>query len=208
MVEVVIAAACAIVLGTALASIAHAAVGWSIRAQKSVAAQRALDRAIDRWQAESATAWSVFTPRVDVFGAENSDGHEFDMVTVDSRRRPAFLAFVYDSSRGRLAEYAYGSRGSAPVPTGDASDGVTAFDAHTYPLRSLQAAGSPIYDPLFAGARIADAVVPLQLGNEASGGNRLTRVHIAFGRFDRVVMLAAETAPSAFTIVVTYTPAP
>ena len=63
--------------------------------------------------------------------------------------------------------------------------------------------------PLFATATIVDADVPLQLGApEAVGGNRLTSVRIAIGRFERTLMLASATAPSSVTVVLRYTPTP
>jgi hypothetical protein len=208
LVEVLVATACAVLLGIVLAGLTHAMALWSARVAGTTRAQASLDRLLERWDTESATAWSVFAPATDIFGQSNADGHELDLATVDSRRRPSFRAYYYKAGTRQLVEYAYGSRGAPPVATGNTSESISAFEARTYPASALRDPASPFFDPLFATATIADAAVPLQLGPDALGGNRLTRVHITADRLDRMEMLASETAPSGFTIVMTYTPAP
>jgi type II secretory pathway pseudopilin PulG len=209
LVEVVVAMGCAVLLGTTLLGIGHAFVDWTARTSHTADAQSSLDALADRWYADAATAWAVFTPANDVLGKSNADGHEFDTVTQDDRRRTSYRAYCYDASTKQLASYAYGSPGDPPEPTGDVFDNISAFDARTYPLSSLRDANSRIYDPLFASATVVDADVHLQnLDPDAVAGNRITRVHIASDRLDRVVMLTSGTSPSHFTIVLKYTPAP
>jgi hypothetical protein len=191
-----------------LVATVRAAVTWGDRTSQTVAAEADLDRLTDRWYADAATAWAVFTPPNDVFGTSNADGHEFDLVTENSQRQPSFQAYRYDSAGKRLLEYTYGSPGSSPTATGDESDNISAFSAATYPATELQDASSPLYDPLFTGATIANAAVPLNLGSNAIGGNQITRIHFAANRLDRTVLLSSATAPSNFTVILKYTPPP
>lgn len=207
LVEILVSTAIAVTIGLALAVFVHAVAGWGVRTAAATNAQAALDGLTERWYAQSATAWSVFTPATDVLKTSNADGHEFDIATVDSQRRPLFRAYRYDAAAHTLTEYAYASPGSAPI-TGNAVANVSAFEAHTYPASALADAASPAYDPLFAGAHVENADVAVGLGPEALGGNRITRIRIASEREDRTVVLSSETAPSSFTVVLTYTPAP
>lgn len=207
LVEILISTAIAVTIGLALAAFVHAVAGWGVRAAAATNAQAALDGLAERWYAQSATAWSVFTPAIDVLRASNADGHEFDIATVDSQRRPSFRAYRYDAATHTLTEYAYASPGSAPI-VGSAVADVSAFEAHTYPASALADGTSPAYDPLFARAHIENADVAVGLGAEALGGNRITRIRIASEREDRTIVLSSETAPSNFTVVLTYTPSP
>ncbi|HVS46821.1 MAG TPA: type II secretion system protein [Verrucomicrobiae bacterium] len=208
LIDVLVGAAIAVLVGTLSIAVAHAFVGWTARTARVVSATSAIDRLTDRWDAAAASAWAIFTPVDDVFGVSNADGHEFDIATQDDRRRRSYRAYVYDAARQRLSEYLYATPGDPPTATGDVSSGVTAFAAQTQSPSTLQQSGDALYDPLFARSTIVDADVAVGLGAQALGGNRLTRIHIATNGFDRTVMLASGTAPSSFTIVLTYTPPP
>jgi len=207
LVDLLIGTAIAVMLGALLVALARAFAGWSALAASTVDAQATLDRLNDRWNASAAGAWAVFVPPDDVFGRANADGHEFDFATQDDQRRPSYRAYLYDAASRRVSEYVYGAPGAAPI-AGDVSENVVAFDAHTQPLSTLQRAGDPFYDPLFSKSTIVDADVPVGLGPAAFGGNRVTRVHITVGRVERTIMLASGTAPSSFTVILTYTPPP
>jgi type II secretory pathway pseudopilin PulG len=108
LVELLVASACSVLLIAVLVAIAHAAVAWGNRSSQTVTAKANLDRLADRWYANAATAWSVFTPPTDVFGNANVDGHEFDLATVNSQREPSFLAYDYNPAKQQLVEYTYG----------------------------------------------------------------------------------------------------
>lgn len=207
LVEVLVSSAIAVTIGLALAAFVHAVAGWGVRAAAATNAQAALDGLAERWNAQSATAWSVFTPATDVLRRSNADGHEFDIATVDSQRRPSFRAYRYDAAAHTLTEYAYASPGSVPI-AGNAVANISTFEAHTYPAGALADSDSPAYDPVFEDAHILDADVPVGLGPEALGGNRITRVHITSEHEDRSIALSSATAPSNFTIILTYTPPP
>lgn len=89
---------------------------------------------------------------------------------------------------------------TSPVP------GVGTFSALTYPITALQDPSSPIYNPLYAGAVLQPVAVQFAPG--ALGGNALTAVTIASEHYVRAMLLTTRTAPSGFTIVLRYTPAP
>jgi len=208
LVEILIAAACGVLLLAVLVSTARSMAGWSDRVSQRADAEAELDRLTDRWYADSATAWSVFTPANDVFGKPNSDGHEFDMVTEDAQHRASYKAYYYDTMGKRLLEYTYGSPSATPIATGDESDNLTSFTAQTYDASSLQNPTSPAYDPLYTTATITNADVPLNLGTNAIGGNPITQICITTQNLTRTVKLASGTAPSSVTVVLTYTPSP
>ncbi len=202
LVEILIAAGISVMLAAILVVVAHAFAGWSQRASATGNAQAALDRLDERLETESAGSWSVFVPATDVLGASNADGHELDIATEDALRRPSFRAYCYDAASATLTEYVYGTPGSTPIATGDVTTRVTAFAA-------INGNASDLAGPLFANATIVDAEVPLQLGRvEAVGGNRLTQVRVAIGGFVRDLVLASATAPTGYTVVLRYTPAP
>lgn len=207
LVEVLVSTAIAVTIGLALATFVHAVAGWGIRAASATNAQFALDGLTERWYAQSASSWSVFAPATDVLKISNADGHEFDIATVDSQRRPSFRAYRYDAAAHALTEYAYASPGSAPI-AGATVASISAFDAHTYPASALADAASPAYDPVFADAHIEDADVAVGLGAQAVAGNRITLVHVTSENENRTIVLSGETAPSNITIVLTYTPPP
>jgi prepilin-type N-terminal cleavage/methylation domain-containing protein len=202
LVEVLVAAGISAMLAAIAIGLAHAAIGWSQRASAVADAQTALDRLEERFDAESAGAWSIFVPANDVLGNANADGHEVEIATEDALRRPSFRAYRYDANAQTIAEYVYGSAGATPIATGDVTTGVTAFSA-------INGSASALAGPLFANASILDATVPLPFGvPEAVGGNRLTIVSATIGHFERDIVLASATAPSSYTVVLRYTPAP
>ncbi|MDQ2992758.1 MAG: prepilin-type N-terminal cleavage/methylation domain-containing protein [Candidatus Eremiobacteraeota bacterium] len=202
LVEVLIAAGISVMLAAMLVVVAHAFIGWSHRASASGNAQAGFDRLEEPFTTESAGAWSVFVPATDVLGMSNADGHELDIATEDALRRPSFRASRYDAGAATLSEYVYGAPSDTPIATGDVTTGVTAFSA-------INGSASTLAGPLFANATIADADVPLQLGSpEAIGGNRLTQIRVLIGTFEREMTLASATAPTSYTVVLRYTPAP
>ncbi len=202
LVEILIAAGISVMLAAMLVAVAHSFVGWSQRASTTANAQAALDRLGERLETETAGSWSIFVPATDALGVPNADGHELDVATEDALRRPSFRAYLYDPGAATLTEYVYGTPGATPIATGDVSTGVSAFSA-------INGSASALAGPLFANASIVDAEVPLQLGSaEAVGGNRLTLVRVTIGGFARDLVLASATAPTDYTVVLRYTPAP
>lgn len=72
--------------------------------------------------------------------------------------------------------------------TGDVLGGIAGFDASAASLSD---------DPLFAGSTMP-----------AEPATALTAVHVTGAGVDTTVMLASGTAPTSFTVVVSYTPSP
>ncbi len=207
LVEVVVSIAIFIVAMLAALAATHAVITWNERLNVRDAEHSQLGAALNRWEAEAASAWSIFTPATDLFGKSNADGHELDFFTKDGAGRAHFWAYDYDATALHLQEYRY-APGGANVPDGTPIEGVTAFSAQTLPASDLTRTGSAIYDPLFANAAIRDERVALGYGNAVLGGNQLTRVHVAGAGVDSTLLLATGTAPSGFTIVLRYTPKP
>lgn len=84
--------------------------------------------------------------------------------------------------------------------------GVARFSAQTYPITALQDPNSPIYNPLYAGPALVPVAVEFAPG--VLGGNAVTAVTLTSDHYSRTVLLLTRTAPSGFTIVLRYTPAP
>ena len=84
--------------------------------------------------------------------------------------------------------------------------GAGTFSAQTYPITSLQDPNSPIYDPLYLGAQLLPSAVAFAAG--ARGGNAITAVTLSSEHYTHTLLLTTRTAPSGFTIVLRYTPAP
>ena len=204
--ETLVAAAIAFVIGWQLLAFAHALVLGASHLDARLRARSAADRLEERLAGDAGGAWSVFVPPRDVFGVRNADGHEVDFVTEDAAHRTFWWAYGYDGATQRVTAYAYAPGG---VPeAGETYDGIGAFAAHAHPVTDLLQPASEIYDPLFAGTTVGPIVVPFGWSSAAAGGNGLVRVRLRGGGVARDALLAAGTAPTRFTVVVEYTPAP
>jgi hypothetical protein len=206
LVEVLVASAIAFVLMAALVATMHATIFGTAHLDARLAARSATDRLAERLESDAASAWSIFVPATDVLGSTNTDGHELDFVTEDASHRTYWWAYTFDESTQRVTVYAY-APGGAPV-AGDTFEGVTISGTKTFAVSELANPSSAIYDPLFAGANAAPVGFDYGWDSQAAGGNRLTRVHVAATGVDRTLLLASATAPTHFTVVIDYTPAP
>jgi prepilin-type N-terminal cleavage/methylation domain-containing protein len=206
LLEVSIASAIAVVLAVQSIALVHTLVLGATATAHRVRAGASAAELQARLIVSAATAWSVFVPRADVLGSGNADGHEVDFVTQDVTRRSFWWAYAFDATRRRVTQYAYSPGGA--VRAGGTYDGIDAFHASAYPVSAVTVASNPGYDPLFAGASVHDVVMPFGWTPQAPGGNGLVRVAIGGTGINRVAMLAPATAPSRFTVVLTYTPAP
>jgi type II secretory pathway pseudopilin PulG len=206
LVEVLVASAIAFALGWALLSLLHVTSFAATRMDARLRARDGAARLTERLESDAGGAWSVFVPPQDVAGASNADGHELDFVTEDASHRSYWWAYGYDAASSRVTAFAY-APGAAPV-SGETFDGIASFSARQYALSALAKPASRIYDPLFAGAQFAPVDVVLPWGAPAAGGNRLVRVHLGALGSDRTLTLASATAPTHFTVIVDYTPAP
>ena len=105
-----------------------------------------------------------------------------------------------------MTYYAYLPGGGAHA--GETYEGVARFVARVHPITDLAQPSSDAYDPLFAGVAVTAVEIPYGWNPAATGGNHLVRVTLEAGGVVRDALLASGTAPSHFTVVVDYTPAP
>ncbi len=89
-----------------------------------------------------------------------------------------------------------------------AYDGIDDFVAVAFPISAVTLPSSPAYDALFAGATAPDVTVPFAWTPAAAGGNGIVRATIDAAGVHALEILAPATAPTRFTVVLTYTPAP
>jgi prepilin-type N-terminal cleavage/methylation domain-containing protein len=207
LIELLVAAAIASMLGWALVSILHATIFDAAHLDARLTARTAIDRLSDRLSSDAASAWSVFIPKTDVLGAKNADGHEIDFVTEDALRAEYWWTYTFDAKTSLVTRYAYVPGGKAIA--GDTFESIDGFTAELHPVTDLADKSSDIYDPLFAGANAT--AVDFDFGWQtaaAVGGNHLVRVELTGTGIDRTLLLASATAPSHFTVIVTYTPPP
>lgn len=207
LVEVLVAAAMAFVLGWALIALAHALVGNAVHLDARLTARSATDRLAERLQSDAASAWSVYVPGNDLFGASNANGHEIDFATENSLHQQIWWAYTYDAALQRVIEHGFVPKGAHT--DGETFDGITAFAAEVHPVSDLSVASSNIFDPLFAASNATPVEFDYGWASKAAvGGNHLVRVHIAAFGVDRALLLSSATAPTHFTVILEYTPPP
>ena len=207
LIETLIGAAIAAVVIGSLVALAGRMAASADRLSARAGAQSRADRLAERMESEAASAWAVFVPPADVLGASNADGHELDFFAEDGAHRPYAWAYRYDAASRTLARYAY-----APGVAATRTESLGAYDAFAasgpYAPSALAVPASPAYDPLFAAATVPTVTHTFPALPYAVGGNELVLVHVQAPGVDRTEALASATAPTAFTVVVTYTPSP
>ncbi len=170
------------------------------------AATAALIAAI-RSDNETATGFSI--PPTDSAGAPNLDAHAFDLDTRAAGRAERIVEYRWvaaDSTQpARVLRSEIDASGIVAPRLTQSYAGITALSARSIALSALAGGGSD-GDPLFAGAALHD--VAIDLGDGASAGNALLAVTIATAHALRTVRLANLAAPTHFTYVLQYTPAP
>jgi len=169
-------------------------------------AMNAMGRLTERLSSESASAWAVFVPPNDVLGQNNGDGHELDFFAEDGSHRPYAWAYRYDALAKTLTRYAY-APGVAPQ-AGEIIGNFDAFVAQAADVTALANPSDPAYDALFSHATASSVRYTFAAMPPAVGGNGIVRVSVAADGVTQTDILASGTAPTSFTIVETYTPAP
>ena len=172
-------------------------------------AETAIGSLADRLEAEEDSAWSIFTPPLDTSGSSNADGHEVDFFFRDAQNRAHFIAYSYDKTEHRVQRLVYAKPGGIPAPDGAPVSGIDEFLAQTYPVTALQDPGSLVYSELYRSAELHPAQVRFDRTQPwLVGGNQITFVRLVSAHITREFQLSTQTAPSGFTIVLRYTPAP
>lgn len=189
-----------------LVLLADRLVAWANAANLRVNASANAGRLIERLSSEAASAWAVYVPPTDALGQSNADGHELDFFSEDGAHRVYAWAYIFDAADKSLTRYTIVS-GGAPV-AGDVIADIDTLRATAASVSSLSASSSAAYDPLFASANAADVPYAFSAMPGAIGGNRLVVLQIVASGVSRNVLLASEDAPTAFTVVVNYTPSP
>ena len=206
LIETLVGAAIAAVMIGGLVILAGRMAVWANAATLRVSAAANAGRLIERLSSEAASAWAVYVPATDALGQSNSDGHEVDFFSEDGAHRIYAWAYTFDPATKSLTRYAI-VLGGAPV----AGDDITDIDTFAATPESVAALGTPAssaYDPLFASASAPDVPFAFADMPGATGGNRLVAVQIIASGVSRNVLLASEDAPTAFTVIVNYTPSP
>ena len=181
---------------------------------RAIAAARFNDRAATaaliaaiRSDNETATGFSI--PPTDSAGAPNLDAHAFDLRTRAAGRTERIVEYRWVAADAtqptRVLRSEIDESGILAPRLTQSYAGITALSARSVALSALAGGGSD-GDPLFAGATLHD--VAIDLGDGASAGNALLAVTIATAHALRTVRLANLAAPTHFTYVLQYTPAP
>lgn len=209
MAELLVAVGIAVVLNVLLLRL-------TVPALRALAVQTArdgprssVDLLEDRLRIDEDSAWAIFTPPADVWGLRNDDGHEVAFFMRDGSQHAYFWSYTYDRDAQTVTRYLYGAIGAQPTQD-EQFPGIAQFLSRTYPVTALQDPGAAVYSPLYAGAHLIPAAVRfLGPGHpEVAGGNAITLVQMRARALARDVELVTQTAPTGFTIVLQYTPAP
>ena len=155
---------------------------------------------------ETATGFAI--PATDSVGATNLDAHAFDLRTRDAATGERIVEFRWVAADAthpaRVLRSELDSSGLSVVAVTQRYDGITSLHSRVVAISGLTAGTDA--DPLFAGATLHD--VALDLGDGATAGNALLAVTIASAHVQRRLRLANLAAPTRFTYVLQYTPAP
>ena len=174
---------------------------WADAANQRVNAVAGAGRLVERMSAEAASAMAVYVPATDARGASNADGHEVDFFTEDGAHRTYAWAYNFNAATKTITRYALDPPSAAIA--GDTVAGIDSFNVSSLAVTQLAA-----YDPVFAAATASDVPYTFAAMPGALGGNRLVAVQIVASGVNRSVVLASADAPTAFTVVVTYTASP
>ncbi len=206
LVEVLVGASIAFFIIWGLVALASRYAQSAASLNARLSAQSSGDRLLERMSTEASSAWAVFVPQNDVLGASNADGHEVDFFSEDGAHRPYAWAYTFERASKAITRYAY-APGGAPLP-GETFEHVDTFAAAAANADDVSVAGNAAYDPLFAGAVVPRVRYAFAELAGAQGGNGIVQLALAANGVRETEVLAAETAPTTFTLIVAYTPAP
>ena len=209
LVEVLVALGIAVMLNVLLLRVTVPALRVLALQTTRDRSRSAMDLLADRLRIDEDSAWAIFTPPTDVLGRRNEDGHEIAFFMRDGSQRAYFWSYTYDRESQTVTRYLYRSIGAQPTAD-EQYAGIAQFAARTYPVTALQDPKTAVYSPLYDGAHLTAATVTFfgAAHPEVAGGNAITLVQMRAPGLARDVALVTQTAPTGFTIVLEYTPAP
>jgi Tfp pilus assembly protein PilV len=204
LIDVLVGAAIGLVIFGFLVSLLHTMIATAASRNALMLARTQSQQLLERMRSESRSAWSIAVPQNDVFGTNNADGHELDFTTENSARAIYRWAYDYDSTTQVLTRYTVGAGG--PPQPGPSATHIAEFSAQEFAASEISNPSSPIYDPLFAGLSITPISYTLPDGSVA--GNDFVQIRVTAAGTSLRELLATGIAPTQFTVVVQYTPAP
>lgn len=200
LIELLVGAAIAAVVLLLAVTFVARLTGWTASLDRRVQSNGAAERLMDRLETEAASAWAVYVPATDVLGNANADGHEIDLYAQDGSHRPYQWAYAYDAASKTITRYS-----DAPGVGAQAGEQIGPLDAFSAVAVDVTQLGT--MDSLFAGAT-APRVRYAFPATSAVGGNALVDVTFTASGVNRDELLASGTAPTTYTVVLTYTPSP
>lgn len=206
LIEIVVAAAIGAMLLWGMLVLANRTAASAEALDARLYASAGVSHLLERMTSEAASALAVYVPPTDVLGESNSDGHEVDFYAQDASHRSYAWSYTYDAAAKALTRYAF-APGVAPV-AGERIASIDAFVASSVAASAISDSQNPAYDPLFASASARDVAYAIPSYPAAIGGNRLVALQIAASGVDTRALLASADAPTAFTVVIAYTPSP
>ena len=169
-------------------------------------ARNAAARLEERLSSEASSSWAVFVPQTDVLGFDDSDGHEVDFFSEDGSHRPYAWAYRFDAKTKTVTRYSY-APGVGPQ-SGETLGPFDGFTANEADASNVASPASALYDPLFANVSVPTVRYTFAAMPSAQGGNGIVELAVSARGVNEKIILASAAAPTSFTVVLTYTPAP
>ena len=187
LVESLVGAAIGVILIWGLLTAANRLVFSAASLNARLVAQSGADRLTERLSAEAESAWAVWTPA----------NTEIDFFSEDGSHRQFDWSYTYDPAQKTVTR-----------STGETYGPFDGFNASAVDVTALANPSASGFDPLFANSAATSVRYPLPEQPDAIGGNTLVALHLVGSGVDRTDLFASGMAPTAFTVLVVYTPSP
>jgi hypothetical protein len=199
--ESLLALSLALPLLFVLVAVVRGEAGLLYRSAQSGAGRTTLGALVERWEAESHSAWALFTPANDVLGQLNCDAsgacREVDFFMRDAAGSAHFWAWRYDATQQTLQRYTYAdplNPGPSLAVSGPAVAGIAFFEAH-------RVAASALANPMLHGYVPKDVVVNFCYPG-VDGGNALLALEVESGGYHVLREFLPKIAPTGFNVIV------
>ena len=194
LIEVLIATGVWVVLGGILLYVTQGVFASASTMAAARSAYLSLTRLVEGWGAEASSSLAIFVPPLDVLGADNADGHEFDFYARDALRRGHFWAYRFDAATHAVRRYTYAAPGSLAMPSEPSLTGIGSMHAQRVPASALR-------PPFLNGYAPRDVAVNFGYPG-VDGGNAITSVAVSNAHGSFTVELLPGTMVSGFAVVV------